>query len=173
MGFFGKKKMRCARCGAILGDHSEEHVRELTEFVLVSGLRDNLHVTCSACGKNICVGCMERVGNHQRGGLACPSCYGQIGTDLPAAHPLLKSYVEAMHPDLKAAEREALTWLTHHPLGEATYAITGFMNDTLLLEFREKVRTVDPGVAEYLDGRRPPIPRDIIMPAATVSEAGP
>lgn len=66
----------------------------------------------------------------------------------------LKTTMMSKYPDLKAAELEALTWLTGHNIGEASEAIGGFMGQTLLLSFIEKVRTVDPAAAEYLDRAR-------------------
>lgn len=139
MGIFGKRKMKCARCHSTLHDHSEEYVRNATPAMVGVALRDNMHVTCSACGRNYCVRCMESGGSclSDRGGrcpgmvlvLWCTGCRSEMGTDLPAVHPSLQSMMMQAYPDLKAAQLEALGRLTHQPLGEATYAIRGFMSD--------------------------------------------
>ena len=166
MGIFGKRNMKCARCRSTLHDHSEEYVRNVTPAMVGEALRNSMHVTCSACGRNYCVRCMESGGSclSDRGGrspgmvlvLWCTGCRREMSTDLPAALPSLKSMMMQAYPDLKAAQLEALTWLTNQPLGEATYAIRGFMRDPDLLEFVEKVKTIDPNLADYLRLRSPP-----------------
>jgi hypothetical protein len=76
--------------------------------------------------------------------------------DLPAAHPALRSMMMQAWPDLKAGQLEALTRLTHQPLGEATYAIRGFLPDQDFLDLVEKMNPIDEGLADYLQRRSPP-----------------
>ena len=70
-------------------------------------------------------------------------------TDSYICSPTLKTTMMSRYPDLKAGELEALTWLTTHNIREATEAIAGFLGGTAA--FIEKVRTVDPGAADYLE----------------------
>ncbi|MGV1036948.1 MAG: DUF2510 domain-containing protein [Candidatus Nanopelagicales bacterium] len=78
-----------------------------------------------------------------------------MDVDLPAALPSLQNMMMQAYPDLKAAQVEALTRLTHQPLGEATYAIRGFLSDKAFLELVEKMKPIDPDLAEYLRKRDP------------------
>ena len=165
-GMFAAKKQKCAKCGGPISDSSEEHIRSITEWVAGMALRDCMRVTCGKCGKSFCVRCIELAGNHQHGGLPCPSCHGQMEGDLPAALPLLNAYMMRMYPDLKAGQLEALFWLTNNPLGKATYALREFLSDQAFLDLREKMRAVDPDLAKYLDDRSR-IPRDMIVPTAS------
>lgn len=169
MGIFGKRKMKCARCHNTLHDYSEEYVRNAAPAILGLALRNSMHVTCSTCRRNYCVRCMETdgtylsdLGRHRLNEplfvvLWCTSSRERMmDTDLPAAHPALKSMMMQAYPDLKAGQLEALTRLTHQPLGEATYAIRGFMSDKDFLELVEKMKTIDEGLANYLQRRSPP-----------------
>lgn len=167
MGIFGKRKMKCARCHNTLHDYSEEYVRNATPAILGLALRNSMHVTCSACRRNYCVRCMETgeiylsdLGKYGRlnkplfAVLWCTGCRkAMMDIDLPAAHPALKSLMMRAHPDLKAGQLEALTRLIHQPLGEATYAIRGFMSDKDFLELVEKMKTIDQALADYLQRR--------------------
>jgi ferredoxin len=165
-GMFAAKKQKCAKCGGPITDSPEEAIRRIPDWVAGMALRDSIGVVCGQCGKKFCVGCIERAGNHQHGGLPCPSCHGQMGGDLPAALPLLKVYMMRMYPDLKAGQLEALTRLTNEPLGQATCALREFLSDQGFLELTERMRAVDPGLAQYLDDRSR-IPRDMIVPTAS------
>jgi hypothetical protein len=70
-------------------------------------------------------------------------------TDSYMCSPQLKTTMMSRYPDLKAGELEALTWLTTHTIREATEAIAGFLGGAAA--FVEKVRTVDPAAADYLE----------------------
>jgi len=67
------------------------------------------------------------------------------------ASPLLKMQVMARYPGLKASEMEALTQLVTTDAKEAASYIKGMMSESCYIGFKEKVRSVDPKAAKYLD----------------------
>lgn len=162
MGLFGAKKIKCTKCKRSISLSSEESIRSMPDYLAGSSLRDSMPVTCGKCGKIFCVSCIELAGNHQRGGLPCPSCHGQMGVDLPAVLPLLRAYLMRMHPGLNAGQLEALTNLTSRTLARGTYYIRGMLNDKSLLDLISKINAIDANLARYLTDRSQ-IDRNLIV----------
>lgn len=68
---------------------------------------------------------------------------------------LLLTTMTMLYPDdLKAAELEAITNLRTKEIKEASEAILGFMNESLLTAFIEKLSHADPAAAQYLANAR-------------------
>ena len=70
--------------------------------------------------------------------------------DAYRCQPSLKLSMIAQYPDLKVADLEALTWLTTHPIKEASKAILGFMGKNSLQVFIDRLRAFDVKAADYL-----------------------
>jgi hypothetical protein len=141
-----RSRDKCDQCG----DHTLVDPKMKGDYFADGVLRDITRVSCDSCGKQFCVKCMERLGARPNGQIACLKCSAHIENDLPPLLLGLEFLLRRTHK-LKAAQGEALGWLTREPLGKATCAIRDFISDAAFVDLVDKIRTIDPAVAHYLE----------------------